>query len=302
MKDFLHSVKFKVLVMVAVLVLGFMLAATAKEGFASLPSKLLGTVTEPLQKLSSKISGAASDFLSKFIHADDIQKENEALKEQVASLTKQLVDFDKYKHENEQYKEFFKLQEDNEDFVFEPASVIGRDPDDQFFSFTIDKGYLNDIAYKDPVMTPDGLVGYVTEVGPTYAKVTTLLDPSMAVSVIDSRTRDLGLVAGESSLALEGQCKMSYLSKNSGVSTGDIVVTSGQSGLFPKELVVGRIVDVQTESHGGSLYAVIDPAADIKEVKDVFVIKSFKGQGSQMQEAGKTDSSGDSSENVSSGS
>ena len=54
MKDFLHSVKFKVLVMVAVLVLGFMLAATAKEGFASLPSKLLGTVTEPLQKLSRK--------------------------------------------------------------------------------------------------------------------------------------------------------------------------------------------------------------------------------------------------------
>ena len=66
--------------------------------------------------------------------------------------------------------------------------------------------------------------------------------------------------------------------------------------------MVGRIADVQTESHGGSLYAVIDPAADIKEVKDVFVIKSFKGQGSQVQEAGKSDSSGNSSQNASSGS
>ena len=192
-----------------------------------------------------------------------------------------------YKKENEFYAGFLELKEDHPDFKFQPATVIARDPTDVFASFTIDQGTLNGVAPNDPVITADGLVGYISEAGSTFSTVITLYDPSLRVGAMDSRTRDAGIVSGGLSLAEEGYCRMSYLSRSSAITLGDLVITSGAGGVFPQGLLIGSVSEIKQESDDISMYAVIKPAVNLDELRDVMVITSFTGQG------GIADSSGE---------
>lgn len=279
MRDFFSSKKFKILVAVAVLMVGFMIRAAWTDGLGTFASQLLGAVTTPFQQLSSSISGSATAFLQKFVMADEISEENERLREEIRQLNEKLVDYETTKQQNQLYEKFLKINDNRPDFEFVPSSVIGRDPDDRFYSFTIDKGSLAGVSPRDPVITADGLVGIVAETGLTYSRVITVLDAGLKVGCYVDRTRDVGMSEGTVELALSGQCKMSYLSRESGAAAGDTIVTSGVGGIFPKDLIIGKVAEIRMESHGISLYAVVEPTADIQNVKDVFVITGFEGQG-----------------------
>ena len=106
-----------------------------------------------------------------------------------------MVDYENYKHENES-KEATGRWGGKSAVRAMTASVIGRDPSDQFYSFTIDKGTLDGVSYQDPVITADGLVGIVSEVGPVFAKVTTILDVRLNVACQDVRTQDVATISG----------------------------------------------------------------------------------------------------------
>ena len=283
MGDFFKSIRFKILVAVLAFLLAFMLRAAYTGGLAPMTSQILGILTNPLQKASASVSASFSGLFDRMFRSGEILEENERLKEENRRLTQRQLEFDKYKLENEQLKEYLDIKEKNPDFDFETAFVIGRDPNDRFYAFTIDKGSLDGISLHDPVITEDGLVGMVVEVGPTYAKVATILDVMLEISSYDSRTKDIGITTGRIDLAEEGLCQLTLLQRESGASAGDIVITSNVGGLYPKDLVIGTIREVRTESHGISLYAVIEPAVDVHTVKDVLVITSFEGQASAAE-------------------
>ncbi len=278
MKEFFASKKFKILLGIASLLFGFMVYTAVNSGAANFLSGSVSALLGPLQRLSLSLSSSATEFFETIIMADDISKENEQLREEIRNLREMMVDFETYKAENEQYRQFLELKEKNPDFVFEAAMVIGRDPTDYFYSFTIDKGTLDGIKVSDPVLTPDGLVGRVSEVSYTDSKVVTLLNPGIDVGAFDGRTRDTGIITGDLALAMQSMTKLTYLSRDSSASAGDIITTSGIGGTFPKGLIIGTIADVKAEQSGISLYAEIVPAADIARVSDVFVITSFRGQ------------------------
>ena len=283
MGDFFKSIRFKILVAVLAFLLAFMLRAAYTGGLAPMTSQILGILTNPLQKASASVSASFSGLFDRMFRSGEILEENERLKEENRRLTQRQLEFDKYKLENEQLKEYLDIKEKNPDFDFETAFVIGRDPNDRFYAFTIDKGSLDGISLHDPVITEDGLVGMVVEVGPTYAKVATILDVMLEISSYDSRTKDIGITTGRIDLAEEGLCQLTLLQRESGASAGDIVITSNVGGLYPKDLVIVTIREVRTESHGISLYAVIEPAVDVRTVKDVLVITSFEGQASAAE-------------------
>lgn len=282
MKEFMKSGVFKLFVALAIIIFAFLLRATVTEGFSTVLARVTGAVATPLQAATAGISGSVTDFLNRFVRVNDISDENETLKEDIRQLREQMVDYETYKHENESLKKQLAIQEEHADWETKTASVIGRDPVARFYSFTIDKGSLDGINYHDPVITADGLVGIVSEVAPTFAKVITILDVSLNVGAHDVRTQDVATISGEIALSENGQCKMSLIPRESGVAKGDIIQTSGTSGLFPKGIIIGRINEVDFESHGTTLYAVIDPTNDIKNIKDVMIITSFKGQGSSL--------------------
>ena len=282
MKEFFHSWVFKVLLALCIVMFAFLLRATMTMGASTVVEQIVGTITAPVQSLTSGLSGSITGFLDQFLRASEISQENEQLREENRKLIEQMVDYENYKHENESLKEQLGIQEENPQWETMTASVIGRDPSAQFYSFTIDKGTLDGVSYQDPVITADGLVGIVSEVGPVFAKVTTILDVRLNVACQDVRTQDVATISGDIEMAQQGKCKMSLIPRESGIAKGDIVQTAGTSGLYPQGIVVGRVSDVGFEPQGTMMYAVVEPANDIKSIKDVVIITSFKGQGSSL--------------------
>lgn len=277
MGEFFRTRRFKFLLAILIVLSVFMLRALYTGGLAPLASQIVSIVSQPFQKASASISGRALEFAGQFVNAKNIARENEELKRENQQLREQLVDYQKVKHENNQFREFLEIKERRTDLLFEPASVIARDPNDRFYSFTIDRGTADGVGLHQPVITADGLVlvGYVSEVGLTYAKVLTILDVSVDVGAYDSRTRDIGIVTGGIALAEKGLCQLTYLPRDSGAARGDIILTSGGS-IFPKDLMIGQITEVSTNSQGTSLVATVKPIADIPKLKDVFVITQFE--------------------------
>ncbi|HPD88583.1 MAG TPA: rod shape-determining protein MreC [Oscillospiraceae bacterium] len=292
MQKFFKTKKFYVLCGIAVVLCAFMIRSAIEGNSALLVSRLAGGISRPFLEASANFTDALSGFFSKYFKTAEVYEENETLKEQIRDLQEQLVDYESVKRENEQYKDYLGLREENPDYDFETASVIGRDSTGRFGSFTIDKGSSNGIAVADPVITADGLVGLVWEVGPTWARVRTILDSSVEVGAYDIRTRDSGIVSGDILLSEKGMCQMVSLPRDSGASAGDLIVTSGIGGVFPKNLVVGTLSEISLSGSGLSLTASVTPAADIASVTDVLVIKSFRGQGEEDLSSLPEDSSG----------
>lgn len=279
MKEFFSSLRFKIFLVVALLLLGLLLYAGTSG--STVPSSVLSAITSPIQRASAAIS---SFFSGEPSDLDLLREENRQLKEQVRALTQQLVDFHTYQTENQHYKEYLGIKEQNPDFIFEPATLIARDSNERFYAFTINKGAAHGISEKDTVITSDGLVGYVSQVDATTSKVVTILDTAVSIGAYDSQTRASGMIEGDVTLATQNLTRLNYLQKDSSIAVGDIVVTSGLSGLFPEGLVVGSVYEVKASSDGVGSYAVVKPAADIQDVRDVFVIKSFDSAGDAGQQ------------------
>ena len=279
MGDFFKSRKFKVLIALFIMLIALMLRASWTGGLSPAIEQVAGAVVAPFQKLSSTISDGVSGFFRRYARADEVAQENEALRSEINELRAQLANYEEYKHENEELRKYLDIEykEEHPDFEMTPAAVVARDPDSRFYSFTIDKGSLDGVAPYDPVVCADGLVGRVKEVGLTYSKVITILDVEIDVGAYDARTRDIGIVNGSVALAADGRCIMNYLPRESGAAQGDLVVTSG-GNLYPKGLVIGKIARLDNAPGNISLYAEIEPTADIRNLTDVMVITSFNGQ------------------------
>lgn len=279
MEKFFKSTRFKILITVIAVLFGMMLYSASQNGIASMPEKLLSYVTVPLQKLSATVSNGVSNFLDPYLNAEKIAEENESLQAEVDALRKELVTFEQYKEENKELKSYLEIKEEHPDFQFQSALIISRDPENKYETFTIDQGYLNGVSRLDPVITDSGLVGIVEKVGPLYAVVRTILSPQInGVAAYDANlSENLGIVVGDIELAESNRCKMELLEEE--LNVGDLIVTSGSSGIFPKDLVIGKVSKVRMQSYGTSYYAEIEPANDILKLQRVAVITDFLGQG-----------------------
>lgn len=282
MRDFIGSAKFKILIAILTVMAGFMIMSVYTGGTASLVAQVFSFITVPFQKLSASISHSTSEFFARYTNASELYDENLALKEQLSRLNEQLADYQTVAHENEQLRQILGVMDDREDLQVETAAVIARDPSDRFYSFTIDKGSLSGVSEMDSVMTANGLVGYVSQVGLNSSKVTTILDVTIAVGAHNSQTRDIGIVTGNIDLAADGKCMMEYLPRDSQTKQGDLILTSEganrNNALYPRGIVIGTVESVQPNSTGTSLMAIINPAENVQTVKDVFVVTHFEGQ------------------------
>ena len=242
-------------------------------------SGFLATIVSPFQKISTSVSNGINDFFTSMDRLKTLEKENNELRDEIRDLRSQVIDIDKYKNENEFYKGFLELKENHSDFKFEAATVIAADSVNAGKTFTVDKGSVHNISLHDPVITSDGLIGYISEVQSTYAIVTTVLDPSISIGAIDSRTRETGIVCGDSELFKNKLCRISYLNRSTTLTVGDYIITSGTGGVFPSGIIVGSVSSVNKEADGMSVYAIVKPIVDFDDLSDVMIITEFNGQG-----------------------
>lgn len=263
MKDFFDTWKFKILVIVAVFLVGIMAYAGANGRLTAAPQELLSVVLTPLQKVTSALSGGAASVWEKYTSIDDVMDRNEQLEAENAELRQQMVDYDRIKAENDAYKALARIQDTNSEASYVSAFVIGRDPLDEFGGFTLDQGSTDGVAVNDAIISDRGyLLGVVVEVDATSCKVMTILHPSFNAAGVISRTRENGIITGSADYAADGQCVLTNLDRATEARKGDQVITTGLGGVFPANLLVGTVQEVVPEQSGKSSSAVILPGAD----------------------------------------
>lgn len=276
MKDFFDTWKFKILVIVAVFLVGIMAYAGANGRLTAAPQELLSVVLTPLQKVTSALSGGAASVWEKYTSIDDVMDRNEQLEAENAELRQQMVDYDRIKAENDAYKALARIQDTNSEASYVSAFVIGRDPLDEFGGFTLDQGSTNGVAVNDAIISDRGyLLGVVVEVDATSCKVMTILHPSFNAAGVISRTRENGIITGSADYAADGQCVLTNLDRATEARKGDQVITTGLGGVFPANLLVGTVQEVVPEQSGKSSSAVILPGADPRTVKHVFIVTEY---------------------------
>lgn len=284
MKDFFHSKGFKLLIAVVFIMFGLMLYTAGTGG--SFVTSLLGFVSSPMQKVSTVVTNNAAVAARSATRSNaDLMAENAALKKQIDEQNQKLIKYYTYQQENAQLRKFLELKNENKDFKPVSAAVIGRDPNDVFYNFQIDKGTLAGIKLNDPVITDGGVVGWISSVNLSYSRVTTLLSADTKIGAIDKVNRDSGVISSNIKLADSGLVKLGYLTANTTVKAGDIIVTSGLGGLYPRDLPIGTVTRVGNEAYDVSLFAEVKPFVDVKTVRDVMVITSFEGQGQALTDS-----------------
>ncbi len=291
MKDFFKSSSFKVLIIAVVVLLGLIIY-TASAGGSFLAS-LLGFVSSPMQGVATTVTENVTEFLDlDGMTKDELKSMVESLQNEKAQLEQKLVDYENTKQENEQLKTQLDITEERPDNKSLAASVIGRDPNDVFSGFSIDKGTLEGISAGDPVITSRGLVGVVTQAYTTTSKVSCLLSEDVKVAAVCVDRRESGVVGSDIMTASSGLLRLNYLSSDTQLQEGDIITTSGAGGAYPKDIRIGVVKSVEKSENDVSKYAVIEPCEDLTEVKDVFVIVSFPGKGDESPEVEPDSQSG----------
>ena len=155
------------------------------------------------------------------------------------------------------------------------AYIIDRDSRDWASTFTINRGSTSGLAEGMCVVTENGeVVGLITGVGSNYAVVTTVLDSSLEVSATIASTGYNGMVRGGYTAGLDGYLRMDYLPTSAVIRNQDQVVTSG-STVYPRDLVLGRIIDAGYDDTGVAKYAVLEPAVNVSSIEQVFVITEY---------------------------
>jgi len=276
LKDFFDTWKFKILVGIAVFLAAIMAYAGANGRLTAAPQEILSVAVAPFQRAAAAVSNGVSSLWEKYTNIDAILEENEKLTTENAELRGQMVDYDKLKAENEAYKALTNIQEQHPEMSYVSSFVIGRDPLDSFYGFTLDQGSLDGVEANDAITSDEGyLLGVVTEVDLTSCKVMTILHPSFNAAGVVSPTRDNGIITGSAAYAAEGLCILSHLSRSTLTQANDQVITTGLGGVFPPDVLVGVVQELVPEASGKSTIAVLKPGADPRTVKHVFIITNY---------------------------
>jgi rod shape-determining protein MreC len=257
----------------ALVVLGFVLDRLDYLG----PVKaVVQTLLSPLRSEISTSARELSGYVETTTNIRALQDKNKELEALVNSLMVENVRLTEVERENETLRQLLNFTRNNPQFTYKTTSVIGRsigvDPTNLLYYVYVDVGARDGIAQGMAAITDRGLVGRVTEVGPTSAQVLMLLDPASAVNAIIQNSRVMGVVKGN----IDGMVSMDRIPPTEKVNPGDIVLTSGQGGNYPNKLVIGQITEVAQRDQDMFQVARIRPTVDFGKLETLLIITSFE--------------------------
>lgn len=272
------SKNFKILMIAVVVLLGVLVYGL--NAGTSVFSNVFGTVSAPLLTAGTNTTEGAKEFLD----LDGMSKEElkalyNDLSEENRKLREQLVDYYTLKDENASYENILSVKKAMPDLQLAAGSVVGRDPNDVFGDFTINCGSLAGVSVGDAVITETGVVGVVEEVYAASSRVRSILSEKTQIGATDKSCKESGVVTSDIQFANSGKVKMLYLTRDTEVQPGSIITTSGAGGVFPSDLLIGRVDSVERSNADSSYYAILTPYVDVTEVTDVFVVTDFDGKG-----------------------
>ena len=229
--------------------------------------QLVIEIIAPFQKFINETINITERVWLKYFGLINTHNENIRMKKELDSLKMENYLYQEMLATNQRLQQLLQFRNMSDQPVI-AAQVIGRDPTGWFQSVIIDKGKNSGIKLNMPVVNAEGVVGKLVSVSYNYSKVLLIIDQNSSVDCIIQRSRDDGILKGLSSKV----CKLDYVLKSSDVHVGDIVVTSGLGGIFPKGIPVGEVTDV--EDPPGELFkdVKIRPAVDFSKLEELLII------------------------------
>ena len=235
----------------------------------------IGYVLTPVQKFNTSVTDWISSKFNALTNINDIENENEKLKEEVYSLQTEVNRLKLVEDENKKLSEILKIDQKYSDYSKVGARIIAKDTSNWYDVFLIDKGSNDGIEKNMVVIASGGLVGKVSETGFNYSKIVSIIDDTDSVSAKSLRTDDIGFVRGD--LENQGLCKMEYVDNDAEIMKGDEIVTSHLSEIYPPGITIGYVKEIKTDENTLTKCAIISPTVDFKHLETVLVItQSFK--------------------------
>lgn len=242
----------------------------------SLLHNALGVIASPFRAAGSAVVEWVGGIGDHFASIEELQAENEALRQANARLQEELRRASPAAEENKRFRELLDLRAQRSDLVFEAARITQRDVSNWSSTLVLNRGSRHGVAESDCAVDCYGnLVGVVTEVGLNWCRLTTILDTGSQLGAMVFRTEETAIAAGDLSLMTEGKLKLSYLPDSSTLIKGDLVVTSGLGGYYPSGLPIGSVEEVRTDDGGLARYAVLTPRCDPDALTDLYIITDF---------------------------
>ncbi len=261
--------KFFIICVICALVLVFVPSMLSIFGYSGIVRGTLKTIATPFEWCGAKVAGAFNGFVSVFAEYDDLKEENERLREEIADLKNNAYENEVLREQNSWLKEYLNLKTQNPTVEITNATVIARESGNYSTVLTINKGRVHGLLRRMPVITSDGVFGYISECGLDWAKVVTIIETASSVSVYSERTGVTGVVEGDAALRQDGYCVMTYIASNADIKVGDRIFTSGNGSIYPSGLLVGEIVDISADEVTRTLSATIKPSVDFANVDDI---------------------------------
>ena len=262
-------------VLILTVLLAVLLGVLGSLTGLGLPNRLVKGILTPIRTGASKLTDGAEKLYNYIFSYESLAAENEELKSQIAQMNDAARQVDALTLENERLRDLLDLRTGHYDYQFADGYIISWDSGDWSSTFTINQGTRAGIQVDMCAVTANGeLVGLVSEVGPNYAVIKSVLDSSLEISATISSSGYNGMVKGGYTAKLPDMLRMNYLASNATIHINDQVVTTG-STVYPRGLVIGSVVDAGYDDTGVAKYAIIDPAVDINELEQVFIITQY---------------------------
>ena len=263
-----------ILSIICILLMGLSLITDKVNG----PLRAVANYTiVPMQNGINTVGVWMSDLTKNLETLKELQAENDALKAEISDLTMKMNLLQQDKEELERLRGLYKLDEYYSDYKTVGARVTSNDSGNWFQSFVIDKGKKDGIKVDMNVMAEDGLVGIITEVGPNWARVRSIIDDTSNVSALILSTSDTCIVNGDLTLMQDGKIRFEQLPNNdTEIKAGEPVVTSHISNKYLQGILIGYINEVHEDANNLTRSGYIIPAVDFQHLHEVLVITSTK--------------------------
>jgi len=224
-------------------------------------------IVSPFQKQFTAFFDSVKDTWNQYFFLVSKAKENQRLKKALGQSLEQLNRYSETEIANDRLRHLIGFEKE----IPRPmiaAQVVGKDPSAWSKTIIVDKGTRDSVRQGAPVVIPEGIVGVVVEASARYAKVLLLTDPNSAVDALVQQTRARGIVKGGGA----DYCVFDYVLRKHEISVGDMVVSSGLDGVFPKGFRVGRISEIVRQNAGIFQKVSVTPYVDFEILEEVFVI------------------------------
>lgn len=271
---YFFSTRVRVVLIVAVL-LAVVLAVVGNLTGLSIPDMVVKGILSPIRTGASRLTDQAQQLYNYMFEYESLLAENESLKEELAKLQEDARLADSIARENDRLRAALGMTEIREDFKLVDCYIISRSSQEWSSSFTVNRGTNAGIQAGMCAVTANSeVVGLVSEVGSNYAVIKSVMDSSLEISATIASSGYNGMVQGGYASGKEGLLRMDYLPSNSVIRNNDQVVTSG-STVYPRNLIIGYVVDADFDDTGVAKYALLQPAVNVGSLEQIFIVTEY---------------------------